>query len=130
MSRELFDQSLERVCQAQGWKRSGDEVTIPTDNGREQRVVLDPFEFEGEPLVRLSSAIGSSLEIEPLHLNKALRLNYGLPHGALALRGDQLVMVDTLMVNEPDDAEIEAVVSYLAEIADQFEASIFGPDEN
>ena len=29
-----------------------------------------------------------------------------------------------------DDAEIEAVVSYLAEIADQFEASIFGPDEN
>ena len=35
--------------------------------------------------------------IEPLHLITALRLNYGLPHGALALHGEQLVLVDTLM---------------------------------
>ncbi len=129
MVRERFDAAVERVCKAQGWDLSGDEIVLATDGERQQRVVFDPFDFEGEALVRFSSVIGPSEHIEPLHLNTALRLNYGLPHGALALRGEQLVLVDTLMVEDPDEEEIEAVVRYLAETADHFEATLFGPDE-
>jgi len=128
-ARSAFDAAVDRVCAAEGWKREGDEIRVDTVEGRSQRVLLDAFEFEGEPLVRVCSAIGPTVEIEPLHLNHALRLNYGLPYGALALRDDELVILDTMTADDPDDDEIASVVGYLAELADRFERTIFGPDE-
>ncbi|MCA9511290.1 MAG: hypothetical protein R3E88_08620 [Myxococcota bacterium] len=124
-----FERAIDAVCDEQGWKRTRDEIEVPIDGGRRQIVTLDAFEFDDEPLVRLASGIGPTEHIDPLHLNTALRLNYGLPHGALALRGDQLVLVDTLMADDPDREEIEAVLRYLAETADHFERTIFGTDE-
>jgi hypothetical protein len=124
-----FEAAVDAACKRQGWKRERDEIEVALEDGRRQRVLLEPFEFEDEPLVRVISGIGPSDHIEPLHLTTALRLNYGLPHGALALRDNQLVLVDTLLGDEPDEDEIEAVVSYLAETADHFERTMFGTDE-
>ena len=124
-----FLAAVDRVCAANGWTRNRDEVVVPTEDGRSQRVVLDAFQFEDEDLVRLASTIGPTEHIDPLHLNTALRLNFGLPHGALALHNEQLVLVDTVLEDEPDDEEIEAVLGYLAETADHFERTIFGTDE-
>jgi hypothetical protein len=39
-----------------------------------------------------------------------------------------LVMVDTLILSDADPAEIEATVGYLAETADYYERTMFGPD--
>ena len=124
-----FETALDGVCSQQGWTRASDEIEVPIEGGRRQRVAIEDFEFEDELLVRLASPIGPTEHIDPLRLNTALRLNYGLPHGALALRGEQLVLVDTLLADEPDPEEIEAVVAYLAETADHFERTIFGTDE-
>ena len=57
-------------------------------------------------------------------------MNFRLPHGALAIYKDDLVMVDTLMVQEAGPAEITAAIAYLAETADQYEKTMFGPDVN
>jgi len=124
-----FEAVVDAACASQGWSRDGDTIEVPLDQGRKQRVELEDFDFEGEALVRVVSGIGDTEHIEPLRLISALRLNYGLPHGALAMRGEQLVVVDTLMAGDPDVDEIEAVVLYLAETADQFERTLFGTDE-
>ena len=55
-------------------------------------------------------------------------INFSLPHGAMAVRSDELVMVDTLILADADPGEIEASLEYLAATADHYEASIFGPD--
>ena len=124
-----FESVLTAVCSQRGWGRAGDEIQVPTEEGRAQLVWVEALEFEDDVLVRFASGIGPTEHIEPLHLNTALRLNYGLAHGALALRGEQLVMVDTVFEDSPDAEEIEAVVEYLAESADHFERTLFGTDE-
>ncbi len=129
MAQSEFLSVVDAVCSEQGWKRDGATLELPIEGGRRQRVELEEFDFEGDPLVRLASAIGPSEHIEPLHLNTALRLNYGLPYGALALHRDRLVLVDTLTADDPDAEEIEAVIRYLAETADHFESTMFGSDE-
>ena len=49
--------------------------------------------------------------------------------GALALRGEQLVLIDSVMADNVEAGEIEVVVRYLAETADHFERTLFGSDE-
>ena len=128
--REAFDRACEALCGDEGWHWAGDAIEVPTDEERHQRVSIEFFEFEDEELVRLYTVIGSSDRIHPLKLTQALRLNFGLPHGALGLRGDDLVMIDTLMVEGADAEEIAASVEYLAETGDHFEEKLFGSDEN
>ena len=129
MSQAAFDEVLASVCREQGWKLERNRVELSIEGGRRQSVEVEPFEFSGEALVRLVSPIGPTEHIEPLHLNTALRLNYGLPYGALALRGDELVLIDSLMLDDVEPSEVEAVVRYLAETADHFERTLFGTDE-
>jgi len=129
MVQSEFFSVVDAVCSEQGWEREGDTLELPIEGDRRQQVELESFDFEGDALIRLASPIGPTEHIEPLHLNTALRLNFGLPYGAMALRRDQLVMVDTLTADDPDAEEIEAVVRYLAETADHFERTLFGTDE-
>lgn len=129
MSHAGFESVVASVCAAQGWALDRNRVELQLESGRRQGVELESFEFEGEALVRLVSPIGPTDRIEPLHLNSALRLNYGLPYGALALRGEQLVLIDSVMADDAETEEIEAVVRYLAETADNFERTLFGTDE-
>ena len=129
MSQADFKSVMASVCTAQGWALDRNRVELSLESGRDQGVEFENFEFEDEALVRLVSPIGSTEQIEPLHLNNALRLNYGLPYGALALRGEQLVLIDSVMADNVEVEEIEAVVRYLAETADHFERTLFGSDE-
>jgi len=132
MSEQLpneFARAVDAVCREQGWKRDGATIELDTDAGAARRVALEPIELDDELLVRVAAPVGPSAEVDALHLETALRLNYGLPHGALALHGEQLALVDMLLADDPDREEIEAVVRYLAEAAEQFERTIFGADE-
>ena len=129
MSQSVFDSVLESLCAEQGWARERNRVELEIEGGRHQGVECEPFEFEDEALVRLVSPIGPTEHIDPLHLNTALRLNYGLPYGALALRGDQLVLIDSVIADDVEADEIEAVIRFLAETADHFERTLFGTDE-
>ncbi|MGH0037504.1 MAG: hypothetical protein ACQGVK_20950 [Myxococcota bacterium] len=129
-AREQFDRICDQVCEEQGWGRSENQIEVKFEEGRRQIVFLEFFDFEGEELVRLYSVIGSVEAMNPLKLTQALRLNFGLPHGALAVHADELVMIDTLMVEDADPGEIEASAAYLAETGDHFEKTMFGSDQH
>jgi hypothetical protein len=129
-ARERFDRVCEQVCEGQGWGHSETQFEIKFEEGRRQIVFLEFFDFEGEELVRFYTVIGSVKSMNPLKLTQALRLNFGLPHGALAVRDDELVMIDTLMVEDADPGEIEASAAYLAETGDHFEKTMFGSDRH
>jgi hypothetical protein len=125
-----FLAEIERAGQRRGWTVGKDRVEISFPTGRHQTVHFELFDFEGEARARLYTAIGSAVRIDPLRLTQALRVSFKLPHGALALRDDDLVMVDTLSADEVDASELEATLRYLAETADHLEQTMFGSDEN
>jgi hypothetical protein len=127
-ARDQFIGRCAEVCAARQWTSSQGQVDVKLDGGRHQVIRIEYFEYEGRELARLITTIGSTERIRADRLTHALRMNYGLPHGALAVKDDMLVMVDTLVVAFADAPEIEASVLYLAEMADRMEQSIFGPD--
>jgi hypothetical protein len=129
-AREAFEGLCKSVCEERDWEFDAGRLSVSFASGRHQGITFEHFAFEGQELVRLVSVIGSASRIDSHRLTQALRLNYNLPHGALALRGDALVMVDTLNAEASGAEEIAGAIAYLAETGDHFEASIFGPDEN
>ena len=127
-AREKFDRVYAEVCAARQWLSESGEVEIKLESGRSQRVQLQFFEYEGRAMVRFRTVIGSTERIRPTRLHFALEMNYQLPHGCLAVKNDELVMVDTLILEDADPGEIEAILDYLAVTADHYEATMFGPD--
>lgn len=128
-TQEMFGQICRRVCEQQGWELLPSGVHVKFRDGRHQIVSLEFFESEREELVRLYTMIGEIDGMDARRLVSALRINARLAHGALAVRDDALVMIDTLMLEDADAAEIEASIGYLAETADYYEKVLFGTDE-
>lgn len=126
--RQRFEAVLGTVCDQRSWILTGQQIEVKLESGRRQIVLLDFFEFEETELVRLYTVIGAADRIEPPRL--ALRLNFDLPHGALAVKGDDLVMTDTLVVADADPGEVGPAIAFLAKTGDRFEETLFGPDEH
>jgi hypothetical protein len=128
--RTSFPELCRQVCDSQNWELLPTGIVVRWGDGRHQLVSLEPFEFEREELVRISSIIGHVAELTREQLVTALRANTRLAHGALAIRSEQLCMTDTLMLVEAGVDEIKAAIEYLARSADEYERSLFGTDEN
>jgi hypothetical protein len=126
--RQGFEQRTTEICERRGWKWDGKRVELHLDGGRRQEVHLDYFTFDDHEMVRLFSRIGPTRRIRADKLVFALELNWSMAHGSMAVHDEMLVLVDTLMLGDADEAEIEAAVSFLAETADRYEKSMFGPD--
>jgi hypothetical protein len=88
------------------------------------------FDHEGQEMARLYSYVGSSAALSQTRLEAALRLNFGLPHGALAVHEGKLVLTDTFLVAEADDAEVQSSVEFLSDLADRYERLIYGADQH
>jgi hypothetical protein len=127
---ERFGGVCERVCAQQGWELLPSGVVVKWQDGRHQVVFLEFFDFRGEELVRLCSTIGSAADLSTERLATALRVNATLVHGALAVRDEDLVVVDTMILRDADPGELEATIGYLAETADYYERMIFGTDRH
>lgn len=125
---DRFRTTLGEACERQGWSFDGEGVTVSL-GARHQVVTFEARDFEGEHIVRLCATIGDASHIRPHRLADGLRMNFRLPHGALALRGDDLVMVDSVPAEAGADT-IALTIRYLAETADHFERTMFGPDEH
>jgi len=119
-----------RLCREQGWELLPGGIRVPLSDGRAQLVGVGSFVHSGRSMVRLTTSIGPAGRLPAVRHAVALRINAELAHGALALRDDELVMVDTLLVDETGAPELEAAVLYLAETADAWEARLYGGDEN
>jgi hypothetical protein len=123
-----FPDLCRRICSEQGWDLQPGGVHVSLDHGRHQVVALEIFEHEREELVRFSSTIGEAGKLTPVRLTIALRINAELAHGAFAVKDDQLVMVETLLLEDADPGEVEAAIRYLARTADYYERVIFETD--
>lgn len=127
---ETFRAVLDQACQKLDWTLGEDTVEARFPNQRHQTVHYEFFDFEGQPLVRLYTTIGDATRVDAMRLAHGLRLSFRLPHGALAVRGDDLVMVDTLPITDASSETLQSVLRYLAETADSLENSMFGGDEH
>jgi hypothetical protein len=125
---EAFSNLCRRVCQEQGWELRPSGVHVDLSDGRHQVVELEVFQHEQDELVRFFTTIGKTENLTPVRLTIALRINCELAHGAFAVKNDNLVMVETLMLEDADPSEIEASIRYLAETADYYEKAIFEQD--
>jgi hypothetical protein len=128
-TQEGFPQLLTQVCQERNWELLHSGVQVSWANGRSQLVELEFFQFKDEDLVRLHTTIGQLGDLSPVRLKIVLRINADLAHGCLAIKNDDLVMTDTLMLRGAGYREIEASISYLAETADHYEKTIFETDQ-
>ena len=126
---EAFSEIFQRICDEQGWqlRPSGVQVTWP--DGRHQIVSVELFEHEASDRVRLFTTIGETSRLTPVRLNITLRINAELAHGAFAVRDDDLIMVDTHLLDCAHPKAIEASIRFLAETADYYEKAIFETDE-
>ncbi len=129
-TKEAFGRICERVCEEQGWELQPSGVRIDYRDGRHQVVSLEFFESDGHDLVRLWSPIGDSRALGVERLALALQVNARLAHGALAVREEQLIMTETLLLRDADPGELRASLESLAATADYYEKIFFGTDEH
>ena len=122
-----FAESCRQACEQQGWELLPTGVLVRCGEDRRQLVAIEFFEFDQEELVRISSVMGEVASLRRDQLAIALSSNMHLAHGAMAIQGDSLCLVDTL----PSDAsaeEVAACIDYLARSADEYERLVYGAD--
>jgi len=127
---EAFSEICRRVCEEQGWKLDPAGVHVPLPHDRHQVVSLEFFQHEREERIRLLTTIGGTNDLTPVRLTIALRINFELAHGAFAVKDDNLILMDTLMLESVGSEELELSIRFLAETADYYEKAIFDTDEN
>lgn len=97
-------------------------------DGRTQRVsirVARAGEFEW---LRVFSRIGRIETISPRSLKRALEVNFEMLGGAIALTGDDLVVMQSLVADAIGEGELRAAVESVARLADEYERAFFGTD--
>ena len=121
---------FERVCERHGWACQENAAEYILPGNRRQLVLVSRFEFGGEKMLRFHSVIGERELLTETRMEAALKINFQLAHGALALHEDDLVVTDTFLLREADEDEVASSIRYLAETADRYERLIYGTDEH
>lgn len=128
-----FREIVDSIAEACKWHVSeqGDGslcVEVPTGNERTQLVlVTNDVDVADQPIVRYWSVIGPTADIE---FRRCLEENSRLAYGAFAIKEDQLVLMDTQLVQDADPMEVGASIGNLAAYADRYERDLFGVDKN
>jgi hypothetical protein len=130
VSEVAFADLCRSVCRTHGWELLPNGVRVEWEDGRHQLVELEVVDHETEALVRLFTTIGSVEKLTPVRLTIALRINAELAHGAFAVKDNQLIMVETFLIDGVDEGQIAASIQYLAETADYYEKAIFETDKH
>ncbi len=121
---------FQKVCDKNGWSCQGQEAEIALEGGRKQKVFVETFRHEDDDMARAYTIVGSSDVLTQTRLQSALSINFGLPHGALAIHQGQLVMTDTFLIKDADEDEVEASMHFISKTADRYEKLIYHTDQN
>lgn len=123
---------VESVCTLRGWKSSRAAgaltLTIPQAGTRKQQVAVSEFKDENEAMVRFTTSIGDADRLDPAQLRSALKLNFRMPHGCLAVDGTRLVMTDARPLKTSTPETTGDALEFLARQADQYEQLIYKTD--
>ena len=126
-----FREIVESIAEACNWQVADEEagsisIEVPTGSGRTQIVLItQDTDVADQLIVRYWSVIGPADGIE---FKRCLEENAKLSYGAFALRDDQLVLMDTQLVQDADPMEVGASIGNLAAFADRYERDLFGVD--
>jgi len=113
-----------------GWHFDGAAITVQLDSGRKQIIHLATFAFDGEEITRIYSRVGPIDALSDTQLSALLGLNFSLAFGALARYGDDLVMTETLLLQEHSHDQLAFAIRFLAETSDGYEKRIYGTDHH
>jgi hypothetical protein len=81
-------------------------------------------------MLRVFTAVGPLSSLSPVQLNGVLGLNASLAFGALALKGDDLVMTDTYLLKGDCHEQLACSMRFIAETADRYEREIYRTDRH
>jgi hypothetical protein len=118
------------VCLRNDWQCDGRHATLVIAGGRHQVLSFERFLFEGEDMLRVFTAVGPVSSLSPVQLNGVLGLNASLAFGALALKGDDLVMTDTYLLKGDCHEQLACSMRFIAETADRYEREIYRTDRH
>ena len=124
-----FYSLLQQVASYQGWpmaqSTNGIRYEIPTEYGRTQVVeVSQGADPDGRPMAFIVSSVCETTQVaDPWYL---LGLNAELAYGALALHNNQVVIIETQLIQTADAEEVMRAVYYVAKYADQLEQQVYG----
>lgn len=127
-----FREIVDSIAKACGWQVSAERtgalsIEVPTGSGRSQIVLItEDQDIAEQQIVRYWSVIGPADDIE---FRKCLEENARLCYGAFALKDEQLVLMDTQLVQDADPMEVGAAIGNLAAYADRYERDLFGVDK-
>lgn len=116
------------VCSREGWTRDGNHAVVTLPGGRRQTVTAALSAEDGEEILRLSTHIGDAAVLNEARLRAALRMNARLHLGAIAIDGDLVAMVDTLLLRAADAEALRQSILFLARKADELERGLFQDD--
>lgn len=127
-----FREIVDSIAQACSWRVTDEKggsicIEVPTGNGRTQMVLItEDTDVADQLIVRYWSVIGPAGDIE---FRRCLEENAKLAYGAFALKDEQLVLMDTQLVQDADPMEVGASIGNLAAYADRYERDLFGVDK-
>lgn len=109
----------------------GEAFTVVTtlESGRAQRVSVRMARAEDGKWLRVFSRIGRVDALSPKSMRRALEVNFEMLGGAIALHADDLVVVQSLLAHGMREGELRAAVESIAILADQYERTLFGLDD-
>ena len=123
---------VEKMCAAERWKNSvttgGWELTVPMAKDRHQAVQAAAFKDGASDMVRYTSIVGNRSALDGKRSTSALEINARMPHGCLALDGENLVITATRPLNTTTAETSAQAIRYVAEMADRYERLIYGTD--
>ncbi|MDH4039100.1 MAG: hypothetical protein OEW92_07365 [Gammaproteobacteria bacterium] len=116
------------VCLRNDWQCDGNQATLVIPGGRHQVLSFATFLFEGEEVLRITTAVGPVAPLSEIQLNGVLGLNASLAFGALAILGKDLVMTDTYLLKGDCHDQLAYAMGFIAETADRYEREIYRTD--
>lgn len=111
-----YEGMLDQICRSNGWVLGEDKgqlvLGIPGGDGNQAAVVIDEFQDStGQQALRFWSAVAPQSKVKP---DQLLTINAQLPHGALAFKDGQAVMLATRVLNLTSPADLATVLTALA----------------
>lgn len=116
------------VCLRKDWECDGQQATLALDCGRHQVLSFEEFLLDGMEMLRIVTVVGPVADLSEIQLNAVLGLNRSLAYGALAIAGDELVMVDTFLLQGDCHDLLASAMAFIAETADRYEREIYHTD--
>ncbi|MCA8923889.1 MAG: hypothetical protein KDD82_18910 [Planctomycetes bacterium] len=121
---------VDSIAQACSWHVVEEDgmlsIDVPTGDGRSQVVLItNDTDMAEQKIVRYWSVIGGTEDVD---FRRCLEENSRLAYGAIAIQDNQLVIMDTQLVQDADPMEVAASIGNLAAYADRYEKDLFGTD--